>query len=168
MCIRDSSNGSAAGTETGSTKADGDYEQVTYAYSTFNNIPTEEDLDVVEEEINKITREKIGVEVELMPIASSAYGQQVSLAMQGGEQLDLFHTGSGLELSTCLANHQLYDITDIVKEHAAGAIDAVGEDFMKTEVVGGKVYGIPADKGVALAPTLLYLSLIHISEPTRP
>lgn len=53
------SNGSAAGTETGSTKADGDYEQVTYAYSTFNNIPTEEDLDVVEEEINKITREKI-------------------------------------------------------------------------------------------------------------
>ena len=54
------SNGSAAGTETGSTKADGDYEQVTYAYSTFNNIPTEEDLDVVEEEINKITREKIG------------------------------------------------------------------------------------------------------------
>ena len=66
-----------------------------------------------------------------MPIASSAYGQQVSLAMQGGEQLDLFHTGSGLELSTCLANHQLYDITDIVKEHAAGAIDAVGEDFMK-------------------------------------
>ena len=36
------SNGSAAGTETGSTKADGDYEQVTYAYSTFNNIPTEE------------------------------------------------------------------------------------------------------------------------------
>ena len=55
-----------------------------------------------------------------------------------------------------LANHQLYDITDIVKEHAAGAIDAVGEDFMKTEVVDGKVYGIPADKGVALAPTLLY------------
>lgn len=61
------SNGSAAGTETGSTKADGDYEQVTYAYSTFNNIPTEEDLDVVEEEINKITREKIGVEVTLEP-----------------------------------------------------------------------------------------------------
>ena len=27
--------------------------------------PTEEDLDVVEEEINKITREKIGVEVTL-------------------------------------------------------------------------------------------------------
>ena len=35
------------------------YDQVTYAYATFNNIPTEEDLDVVEKEINKITREKI-------------------------------------------------------------------------------------------------------------
>ena len=33
-------SGSVNGTESGSTKADGDYEQVTYAYSTFNNIPT--------------------------------------------------------------------------------------------------------------------------------
>ena len=80
------SNGSAAGTETGSTKADGDYEQVTYAYSTFNNIPTEEDLDVVEEEINKITREKIGVEVTLEPIAFADYPSKVSLALQGGEK----------------------------------------------------------------------------------
>ena len=77
------SNGSAAGTETGSTKADGDYEQVTYAYSTFNNIPTEEDLDVVEEEINKITREKIGVEVTLgTGIAFADYPAKVSLALQ--------------------------------------------------------------------------------------
>ena len=52
-------SGSVNGTESGS-KADGNYDQVTYAYCTFNNIPTEEDLDVVEEAINKITREKIG------------------------------------------------------------------------------------------------------------
>lgn len=152
-----SSSDNTAGQQTTTdqkTEGNEEYTKIVYAFKSFNNIP--EDLSDVNEAISEITREKIGVEVELMPIASSAYGQQVSLAMQGGEQLDLFHTGSGLELSTCLANHQLYDITDIVKEHAAGAIDAVGEDFMKTEVVGGKVYGIPADKGVALAPTLLY------------
>lgn len=152
-----SSSDNTAGQQTATdqkTEGNEEYTKIVYAFKSFNNIP--EDLSDVNEAISEITREKIGVEVELMPIASSAYGQQVSLAMQGGEQLDLFHTGSGLELSTCLANHQLYDITDIVKEHAAGAIDAVGEDFMKTEVVDGKVYGIPADKGVALAPTLLY------------
>ena len=49
-----SDNGSVNGTESGSSKADGNYDQVTYAYCTFNNIPTEEDLDVVAEGINKI------------------------------------------------------------------------------------------------------------------
>ena len=71
------------GTESGST-ADGNYDQVTYAYCTFNNIPTEEDLDVVEEAINKITREKIGVEVTLQPMAISDYSSKVILALQGG------------------------------------------------------------------------------------
>ena len=61
-------SGSVNGTESGS-KADGNYDQVTYAYCTFNNIPTEEDLDVVEDAINQITREKIGAEITLMPIA---------------------------------------------------------------------------------------------------
>ena len=55
-----SSATSTTSTEAGDTKADsGSYDQVVYAYATFNNIPSEEDLDVVEEEINKITREKI-------------------------------------------------------------------------------------------------------------
>lgn len=152
------SSSEPAGTQqaAGDQKAseDGEYTKIVYAFKSFNNIP--EDLSDVNEAINKITREKIGVEVELMPIASSSYGQQVSLAMQGGEQIDLFHTGSGLELSTCRANHQLYDITDIVNEHAPGAVAAVGDDFMKTEMVDGRIYGIPADKGIALAPTLLY------------
>lgn len=62
---------------------DGEYTKIVYAFKSFNNIP--EDLSDVNEAISKITREKIGVEVELMPIASSSYGQQVSLAMQGGE-----------------------------------------------------------------------------------
>lgn len=67
--------GSASSTASGAASGDsasatgnGSYDQITYAYATFNNIPTEEDLDVVEEEINKITREKIGAEITLKPI----------------------------------------------------------------------------------------------------
>lgn len=98
-----SSSDNTAGQQTTTdqkTEGNEEYTKIVYAFKSFNNIP--EDLSDVNEAISEITREKIGVEVELMPIASSAYGQQVSLAMQGGEQLDLFHTGSGLELSTCL------------------------------------------------------------------
>ncbi|NCB35960.1 MAG: hypothetical protein EOM58_07930, partial [Clostridia bacterium] len=39
------------------------YDKVTYAYATFNNIPSEEALSEVEEAINVITREKINAEV---------------------------------------------------------------------------------------------------------
>ena len=62
------------GKESGSEgSGEGGYDQVTYAYATFNNIPAEEDLDTVEEAINEITREKINVEVTLMPIAIADY-----------------------------------------------------------------------------------------------
>ena len=42
--------------------ADG-YDKVVFAYATFNNIPTNDVKATVEEAINEITREKIGVEV---------------------------------------------------------------------------------------------------------
>lgn len=142
------------GSKDGTEAQENEYTEIVYAFKTFNNVP--EDVSDVENAINEITRDKIGVEVKLMPLASSTYGQQVSLAMQGGEQIDLFHSGGGLEFAGCLSNHQAYDITDIVKDHAAGAMDAVGEEFMKTSSMDGKIYGIPAHKGVAKAPTLLY------------
>lgn len=79
--------GSASSTASGAASGDsasatgnGSYDQVTYAYATFNNIPTEEDLDVVEEEINKITREKIGAEITLKPISIADYVNKVTLA----------------------------------------------------------------------------------------
>lgn len=78
--------GSASSTASGAASGDsasatgnGSYDQVTYAYATFNNIPTEEDLDVVEEEINKITREKIGAEITLKPISIADYVNKVKV-----------------------------------------------------------------------------------------
>ena len=68
------------------------YDQVTYAYATFNNIPAEEDLDTVEEAINEITRKKIHTEVTLMPIAIADYSNKVSLALQGGEKIDVYQS----------------------------------------------------------------------------
>lgn len=73
-----SSSASGATTEdSASATGNGSYDQVTYAYATFNNIPTEEDLDVVEKEINKITREKIGAEITLKPISIADYVNKV-------------------------------------------------------------------------------------------
>ena len=68
------------------------YEKVVFSYATFNNIPTNEVRASVEEAINAITREKIGVEVELMPISIWEYSSAVSRGLQGQDKIDVFQT----------------------------------------------------------------------------
>lgn len=104
-----------------------EYTKVVYSYWTMDPIPSEEARKSVEEAINEITREKIGVEVELMPLAASEQAQKVSLAMASGEQLDIFNTVG--DLNTYITNNQVYDITDLVHQYAQGAVDQVSEEF---------------------------------------
>lgn len=47
-------------------------------------------MGIVEEAINKLTVEKINVEVELLPISLGTYEQQINLMISGNEKLDLF------------------------------------------------------------------------------
>ncbi|MGN6711609.1 ABC transporter substrate-binding protein [Anaerocolumna jejuensis] len=126
--------------------------KIVYAYLSFNNIP--EDLSDVETAINNITRDKIGVEVELMPLSVANYTQQINLAMQGGEQVDVFHSLG--DFNQYVTRNQAYDLTDIIDSCAKEAKDAVGENMMKVTTQNNKIYGIPANKGVALAPNFIY------------
>lgn len=145
---------SVDGTEKGNAADAGDYEQVTYAYCTFNNIPTEEDLDVVEEEINKITREKIGAEITLMPIAIAEYPSKVSLALQGGEKVDVYQSLG--DFNNYVSTDMTYDLTDLLEEYGAGIVDTVGEEWLAACKKDGSIYGVPTMKPVALTPMVIY------------
>lgn len=139
--------------EAGGSKEKG-YDQVTYAYCTFNNIPTEEDLDKVEEEINKITREKIGVEVTLMPISIFEYSSKVSLALQGGEKIDIYESLG--DFGTRVAADMCYDISNLIDTYASDAKKIVGNDWLDACRSKAALYGIPAMKPIALTPMLIY------------
>ena len=130
------------------------YDQVVYAYSTFNNIPEADILDTVEEEINKITREAINVEVELMPIAIADYTSSVSLSLQGGDKIDIFETFGNF--NTSVASGMAYDITDMIDTYAPEAKEIVGQDFLDATTQDGKLYGIPTYKPYALTPMVIY------------
>ena len=105
-CGSGASEESASGTKSGS--ADKKYDKVVYAYATFNNIPAEKDLDEVEEAINKITRDKINVEVTLKPISIAEYSSKVSLALQGGEKIDIFQSLG--DFNTCVSQDMTFQI----------------------------------------------------------
>lgn len=150
-----SSSTSTTSTAAGDTKSDsGNYDQVVYAYATFNNIPSEEDLDVVEEEINKITREKINAEVTLKPISIADYVNKVSLSLQGGEKIDVYQSLGNF--GNCVSTDMCYDITDLIDSCAPGTKELLGDKFLDACKVNGKLYGIPTYKPFALTPMIIY------------
>ena len=140
-----------AGGESGKAANNGDYAQITYAFVTFNTVP--DDTSKVEEKINEITREKIGVEVHLMPLSIADYTQQVSLAVQNGE-VDLFHTLG--DLGNDIASDMCYDITDLIDTCAPETKALFEEEWLKTTMQDGKLYAIPTLKPFALQPMLIY------------
>lgn len=145
------SSGSDSGSGSGSG---GSYDQVTYAYATFNNIPTEEDLDTVEEAINEITREKINVEVTLKPIFIGDFSSTVSLALQAGEKIDVFESIG--DFNNCVSTGMSLDITELIDTCAPETKELVGEEWLRACTADGKLYGIPTYKPIALTPMLIY------------
>ncbi len=138
----------------GFSLADTTYDKVVYAYATFNNIPSDETLATVEDAINAITRDKIGVEVELMPIAIWDYSSTVSLALQGGEKIDVFQTLG--DLNTAISTGMAQDITDIMSSCAPETETLIGDNWLAACSQAGRLYGIPTLKPIALTPMLVY------------
>lgn len=149
-------SGNTSGPASDNDKAEGkkEYDKVVYAYATFNNVPDSKTLDTVEEEVNKITREKIGVEVELMPIGIADYSSSVSLSLQGGDKIDIFESLGNYNV--CVSSNMAYDITNLIDEHAAETKELVGEKFLNACKKDGKLFGIPTYKPYALTPMIIY------------
>ncbi|WP_322806089.1 ABC transporter substrate-binding protein [Thermanaerothrix sp.] len=128
--------------------------EIHVAFLTFNKIPESDALASVEEAINVITVPKINAKVKLHPFSITDYWQQVTLLMQSGEGLDVYHTLG--DLPQRVANNEFVDISSMIDQYAPEAKAVVGDAFLKTAMLNGKLYGIPAYKGVALAPNLVY------------
>jgi putative aldouronate transport system substrate-binding protein len=130
--------------------------RVDFAFLSFNKIPETDALASVEAAINAITVPKINATVKLHPLSIQEYFQQVTLTLQGGEGLDVFSSLG--DLPQRVAQNQFIDISSMIDKDAPEAKAAVGNAFLKTTTLNGKLYGIPAYKGVALAPNLVYRS----------
>ena len=108
----------------------------------FDYTSTSEDLAAVSEAVSAITREKIGVEVELMRDSDA---DKLNLAMNSGEQWDLvnYHKFTG-GLPTLVANGMAMPIDDLVAQYGQDAVAAVGEEMLDAGKVNGVLYSIPS------------------------
>ena len=132
----------------------GGLEKVVFATWTINTLPTENEIQKVEDAINAITVERDGIEVDLKLYPYSEYFQQISLALQSGEQIDVFTTYGNF--ATSVAQEMCYDIGELIDTYAPDAKDIIGEEWLEATTVNGKLYGIPAWMPVAMAPNVVY------------
>lgn len=134
--------------DTSSQAQAGDPEKVVMAFLAFNT-PSAENEAAVEEAMNEILREKIGVEVDLLIMDAASYGQQIPLMISGGEKLDIFSALS-IGFPTCVNNEYALDLEkdDLLKTYGQGIIDTMG-DYLDGCRVNGTLYGLPQNRDLA-------------------
>ncbi|BBH20543.1 ABC transporter substrate-binding protein [Paenibacillus baekrokdamisoli] len=134
----------------------GKVEKVVIAMPSFNKIP--DDMSSINDAINKITTKKINVQVDFKVYGPADYGQKVNLALQSGEQLDLF-TSPG-QFPSYAAKKQLYPLEDLINKYGQETKAILDKDFgdglLKATSMNGHIYGIPANKGMSIPINFVY------------
>lgn len=110
--------------------------------------PAQKDLELVEQEMSKITLEKINATVKLERIEPAAWDQQTILMLTGNEQVDLIVTG-GTDFSRQVAQGQLLPLDDLLQSHGQEIISAFQPEILEATKVDGKTYAIPSIRDFA-------------------
>ncbi len=140
------SGGSSASSSPASSGGNGKTEQLTVA---FLGIGTMTDVQAVQDEISKITKEKINATVKLMPIDVSAWTQQTNLLLAGNEPLDLMVTSAMFNYSTQVAKNQLLPLDELMDKYAPDIKNTMEPAILNGTRINGKIYGIPSVRDTA-------------------
>jgi putative aldouronate transport system substrate-binding protein len=101
------------------------------------------DLKEVNEEINKILREKINAEVQIELINFGAYRQQTNLVLSSGEPLDLMAILFTPTLASYVSNGMFLPLDDLLASKGTGILDIVPESALLCGKINGETYGVP-------------------------
>ena len=124
-------------------------EKIVYATWTINTLPSNEAIQSVEDEINKISREEIGVEIDLQIYPVAEYFNKVAMELQGGGQIDAFCAVQNFQ--SILSQEMCADITGLLEENCPDIMELIPEDWWACTKKDGKIYTIPVWMPSALA-----------------
>lgn len=121
--------------------------------------------DRIAEEMSKITMEKIGVKVELMPMDAASYSQNMNLMLASGEQVDLFNAVS-VGFMPCYNKGYLLDLEEdnLLATYGQGIIDAFTALELGGCRVGGTLYGVPVKKDDASGKFGISIPTMYLDE----
>ncbi len=121
--------------------ADGNYEVVWY--TSEQPMP---DAQLVIDELNKYTTEKIGVKVKYTQIASAEYAEKMQLLFASGEKIDLCFASTGTKFEQNARQLAYTDIGKLLDTIGKPIKELIPEYALRTFRVGGIQYGVPVLK----------------------
>ncbi|WP_139991483.1 ABC transporter substrate-binding protein [Paenibacillus paridis] len=106
---------------------------------------TPADLALVQDEMSKITKEKINATVKILPISIGTWTQQMNLMSSSGEKLDLvFEFGQGY--SAAMAAGKIIPLDSLLEQYGAGIKQAIGPEYLASAKLKGETYAVPVYK----------------------
>lgn len=99
------------------------------------------DLSKVEDALNELLVEKIGVTVKLNVFSSASYDAQANL-MLTGDTVDLMTTSSNLTYAQCVTKGYFTEMSSLLDQYGQGIKASLGEDLLQCTRVNEKTYGV--------------------------
>ncbi len=140
-----SSETSTGGTSTTAEAAEEPYE-ITMLFPTFGTTPS--DMELVQEEINKIALEEINARVTFMPVSFGSYRDQTNLMLSSGEKVDMLVVLAD-QFNNFASKGQLLDITELLPTYGADIVEEVGMDYLKAGQINGVQYALTTNRDLA-------------------
>lgn len=136
----------------GCKKDQGLNEDGTYTVVWVNNDAVQKDQDLVIGELNKMTKEKIGVVVDYSSIAPAEYSEKTQLLFSSRKKMDLCFTGAGTNFASNARQSAYIDMGKVLDTVGKPTKELLPEYALDCFKVGGIQYGIPVLKDWAFQP----------------
>lgn len=129
-----------------------DEEAVELIYYTIGTPPA--DLEMVKEELSKMTMEKINAKIDLKFIDWGDYGSKITAIINSGEEYDIAFA-AGPDQGDYLGNSKkgaFEPLDDLLEEYGKGILEVVHPAFWEGLKIDGKIYGVPTKGRDIAAP----------------
>lgn len=139
----------------------GEYEKVVVSFFDWTGAPA--GLDRVNAKLSEYTREKLGLDMELLIIDAAAYTEDLKLMLSSGEQVDLFST-CGPGYMTCVNNGYTADLEEdgLLDNYGAELKSLIRADYLDACRVGGTLYGVPPIKDYAIQTACILIGTEYL------
>lgn len=108
------------------------------------------DTAKVVEEVNKITREKLNIEMKLTFVSYGNYVQQTTMMLSSGQGADILPIYM-TPLSTLANNGQVIPLNDLLEKYGQDLVKEIGEEYIESGRIGDEIYGITTGRDLAKA-----------------